>query len=300
MPLFFYVGGYSHLVAWRRAQAKGEHLGSFVLRRLRGLAVPTLSLLGVWIALGIALGAIFNLRWIGRAVFLVVSPLWFMGVYLMLIALLPVFLWLHERWDTVVLVFLAAIAGAVDIIRFRYGYEWLGIVNMIAVWALCHQLGFFYERLVHAARRADWTLLWAGLAALCGLVASGLYPGSMVGVPGETSNMAPPTLCIVALVAFQAGVAEVLRPRVELRLQRPRWQRSERDHQQVLDAAVPLPHHRHGVAPCAAVAGNRSGNANPHSAAFCSRSPPRSCGMELRVRRGRPLPGAGLGSSPPG
>lgn len=225
MPLFFYVGGYSHLVAWRRAQAKGEHLGSFVLRRLRGLAVPALSLLGVWIALGIALGAIFDLRWIGRAVFLVVSPLWFMGVYLMLIALLPVFLWLHERWDTVVLVFLAAIAGAVDIIRFRYGYEWLGIVNMIAVWALCHQLGFFYERLVHAARRADWTLLWAGLAALCGLVASGLYPGSMVGVPGETSNMAPPTLCIVALVAFQAGVAEVLRPRVELRLQRPRWQR---------------------------------------------------------------------------
>ena len=67
MPLFFYVGGYSHLVAWRRAQAKGEHLGSFVLRRLRGLAVPALSLLGVWIALGIALGAIFNLRWIGRA-----------------------------------------------------------------------------------------------------------------------------------------------------------------------------------------------------------------------------------------
>ena len=23
MPLFFYVGGYSHLVAWRRAQARG-------------------------------------------------------------------------------------------------------------------------------------------------------------------------------------------------------------------------------------------------------------------------------------
>ncbi len=223
MPLFFYVGGYSHLVAWRRAQARGEHLRGFVVRRMRGLAVPALALLGVWTALGVALGAIFNLQWIGRAVLLVVSPLWFMGVYLMLIALLPVFLWLHERWDTVVLVFLAAIAGAVDILRFRYGYEWLGIVNMIAVWALCHQLGFFYERLVHAARRVDWTLLWAGLAALAGLVGSGLYPGSMVGVPGETSNMAPPTLSIVALVAFQAGLAEVLRPRISARLQRPRW-----------------------------------------------------------------------------
>ena len=223
MPLFFYVGGYSHLVAWRSAQRDGQRLGGFVMRRIKRLAVPALALLAVWTAAGIALGIIFDLEWIGRAVLLVVSPLWFMGVYLMLVALLPVFLWLHERWDSIVLVFLAATAGAVDILRFRYDLEWLGIVNMVAVWALCHQLGFFYERLIHAARRVDWTLLWAGLAGLAGLVGSGLYPGSMVGVPGETSNMAPPTLCIVALVLFQAGVAEVIRPKVQARLVRPRW-----------------------------------------------------------------------------
>jgi peptidoglycan/LPS O-acetylase OafA/YrhL len=225
MPLFFYVGGYSHLTAWQRAQGRGEHLGSFVTRRLRRLAVPAAALLVVWIALGITLGAIFNLRWIGRAVELVVSPLWFMAVYLMLVALLPVFLWLHRRWDTTVLVFLAAIAGAVDIARFRYHHEWLGLINMMAVWGLCHQLGFFYDRIVSALRRTDWTLLWAGLAALAGLVGSGIYPGSMVGVPGERSNMAPPTLCIVALVLFQAGVAEILRPGMETRLARPRWKR---------------------------------------------------------------------------
>jgi hypothetical protein len=86
-------------------------------------------------------------------------------------------------------------------------------------------LGFFYDRLVAATRRTDWTLLWAGLFALAGLVGSGLYPGSMVGVPGERSNMAPPTLTIVALVLFQAGVAEVLRPRLEQRLTKPRWSR---------------------------------------------------------------------------
>jgi hypothetical protein len=44
----------------------------------------------------------------------------------------------------------------------------------------------------------DWSLLLAGLFGLAGLVGSGLYPGSMVGVPGERSNMAPPTLCIIA------------------------------------------------------------------------------------------------------
>ena len=56
-----------------------------------------------------------------------------------------------------------------------------------------------------------------------GLVGSGLYPGSMVGVPGETSNMAPPTMCIVALLFFQAGVIEIIRPWVQERLIRPGW-----------------------------------------------------------------------------
>ncbi|MEO7398669.1 MAG: acyltransferase, partial [Ilumatobacteraceae bacterium] len=138
---------------------------------------------------------------------------------------LPVFLWLHRRFDVIVLVWLGGLAGAVDILRFRYGYEWLGLINMVFVWGLCHQLGFFYDRLVAATRRTDWALLWAGLFGLSALVASRLYPGSMVGVPGETSNMAPPTLCIVALVLFQAGVAEALRPWMQARLGRPRWSR---------------------------------------------------------------------------
>ncbi len=75
----------------------------------------------------------------------------------MLVLLLPVMLWLHERFDTIVLVVLAGVAGAVDIIRFREGIEWLGLVNMVLVWGLCHQLGFFYERIVAAAanRRLD-------------------------------------------------------------------------------------------------------------------------------------------------
>jgi hypothetical protein len=224
MPLFFYVGGYSHLSAWQRARARGDGLDRFVTVRLRRLAVPALTLLVVWITIGIVVTATFDAQWVWRAVKLVVSPLWFMGVYLMLVALLPVFLWLHDRFDSIVLVWMAAIAAGIDIVRFRYDHPWVGLVNMVVVWGLCHQLGFFYHRLVDAHRRVDWTLFWAGLAGLGGLVLSGLYPGSMVGVPGETSNMAPPTLCIVALVLFQAGVAEVIRPAVTRRLSRPRWQ----------------------------------------------------------------------------
>jgi peptidoglycan/LPS O-acetylase OafA/YrhL len=225
LPLFFYVGGYSHLKAWEKAQERGDRIWTFVGHRIRRLAVPALALLAVWVAAGIVLSTVFDIGWIQRAVTLVISPLWFLAVYLMLVALLPLALWLHRRFDTIVLVWLAALAGGVDILRFRYHHETLALINMVFVWGLCHQLGFFYDRIVAAVRRTDYTMMWAGLAGLAGFVFSGLYPGSMVGVPGQASNIAPPTLCIVALVLFQAGVAEVIRPWMEVRLVRPRWER---------------------------------------------------------------------------
>ncbi|QWF77948.1 acyltransferase family protein [Amycolatopsis sp. CA-230715] len=226
MPLFFYVGGFAHLASWERARAAGTSLGSYVLSHVKHLVVPATLLAGTWAALGVVLGLLFRLDWIGNAVMLVISPLWFLGVYVALIALLPVSLWLHRRFDLLALVWLGGIALAVDVLRFRYGLSALGWVNMAAVWMLAHQAGFFYRRLVDAPRRLDLSLLWAGLFALAGLVFSGLYPGSMVGVPGDRwSNMAPPTFVIVALLAFQIGFAEVIRPSMERRLARPRWHR---------------------------------------------------------------------------
>ena len=226
MPLFFYIGGYAHLTSWTRAQARGVSIWSFTGRRLRQLAVPALSLFAVWLVLGSVLGAVFDLTWVGRAVFLVASPRWFIAINLVLVALLPIAIRLHQRFDSIVIVFLAGAALAVDIARFRYDLEWLGMANMLFVWGLCHQLGFFYDRIVALHRRIDRTLLWAGLFGLAGLVFSGLDPGSMVGAPGERSNMAPPSICIVALVAFQAGVVEIIRPAMQRRLARARWQRA--------------------------------------------------------------------------
>jgi hypothetical protein len=225
MPLFFYVGGYGHLRSWDRARDRGQSIWTLVGSRLKRLAVPTLMLLGVWIVIGIVVSAALDWTWTWRAVKLVVSPLWFMGVYLMLVLALPVAIWLHERFDTIVLVTLAGIAGLVDVFRFRYDVPELGWINMIVVWGLCHQLGFFYERIVTSRRTVDWTLLIGGGLALAALVSSGLYPGSMVGVPGETSNMAPPTVCIVALVLLQAGILEIIRPAFEMRLERLTWAR---------------------------------------------------------------------------
>lgn len=223
MPMFFYVGGYGHLRSWQKAQSDGRSVWQLVGDRAKRLAIPALALLGVWIVIGFILTLTFDPPWVWRAVKLVVSPLWFMAVYLMLVLLLPVALWLHRRFDTVAIVVLAGIAGLIDVARFRYDWDWLGLVNMVVIWGLCHQLGFFYERIVAARRTLDWTMLLGGAFGLAGLVGSGLYPGSMVGVPGERSNMAPPTLCIVALVFLQAGLVEILRPALAHRLDAGGW-----------------------------------------------------------------------------
>ncbi|MFR9802883.1 acyltransferase family protein [Pseudonocardia sp. RS010] len=226
LPLFFFVGGYVHLLAWHRARARGEHLGHFVWRNLRKLAVPALVLGTVWLGLGLGLSAAFDLHWLLRAVLLVISPLWFIGVYLLLIALIPVWFGLLRRFGVVAVVWVVGLVVIVDILRFRAGFAEPAYLNLVLVWGLAFMSGFFYEDLVRAPRQVDAALLWAGLFGLVGLVFSGLYPGSMVGVPGEpTSNMAPPTLCIVALLAFQVGVAEMVRPAVERRLERPRPRR---------------------------------------------------------------------------
>jgi hypothetical protein len=229
LPLFFFVGGYAHQQAWRAQQASGLPLGTFVRRRISSLARPALALFAAWWVIGAVVVALFELDGIPRTVQLILSPLWFLAVYLLLIALFPLADRLHRRFDLLVLVWGAAAAGLIDVARFAHGWRWLGWLNMVVVWGLCHQLGFFYRRLVDAGRRVAWSLLWAGLFGLVALVGSGLYPGSMVGVPGERfSNMAPPTVSIVALVTFQVGVVLLLRDAVQERLRtRARWSRTQ-------------------------------------------------------------------------
>lgn len=225
MPLFFFVGGFSNLMAWRSRQARGATIGSFVWDRVKQLAVPSLALAGTWALLGVLVSLRYHGAWIANAVLLVISPLWFIAAYLVIIALFPIFEWLHERFDVVVLVVLIGLAWLVDVARFKHGWNTFAMVNMILVWGAAHQLGFFYERIVTAHRRVAWSLAIGGLGALSAFVYSDVYPGSMVGVPGDKfSNMAPPTMCIVALVFFQAGIAALIRDRVLDRLETSeRW-----------------------------------------------------------------------------
>lgn len=219
MPLFFWVGGFVHSRAWK----PGASYGAFLRRRLGRLVVPAAVAIAVIGAVGLVVNQVLGSpEWLPRALILVLSPLWFLGVYVLLVLATPLAAAAHRRFGEVAPVTLIGLAAIADVLRFRFGIGAASLLAWVAVWGFAHQLGFFYERLIAAPRRLAWSLALGGFYALVALTTSGHYPRSMVGVPGERiSNMAPPTICIVALCVLQVGVAVLVRPSALRLLARP-------------------------------------------------------------------------------
>ncbi len=225
MPVFFFVGGYAHRLAFDDYVPGTSR--RFLARRIRRLLVPALGLVAVWIGVGFVLQQTLDAEWTWPAVILILSPLWFLVVYLVLVAIAPLAIRAHWRWGELVVVWLVGLAAVLDVLRFSHGQGWAAWLNFLVIWGLAHQLGFFYDRLAAAPKRVAWMFTWAGLFALIALTNMGFYPRSVVGVPGERfSNMGPPTLAIVALIMLQVGLVLVLRDWVLTQLEtNDRWQR---------------------------------------------------------------------------
>jgi hypothetical protein len=224
MPLFFFVGGLANLVSARRARGWAGFVGGRAARLLR----PTVAFLAVWTVAAAALGAAGVPEAVLRpATRLVVQPLWFLGLYLLVVALAPAMLRLHRRFGPAVAVWLALAAATADLAGRAGlpGLERLDDLNFLLVWLFAHQLGFLYAdgTLPGWPRRAHLAMVAGGLAALTVLTASGAWPRSMVGLPGDpVSNMNPPSLCIVALTVWLVGPAMLVRAPVTRWLHRPR------------------------------------------------------------------------------
>ncbi|MFC9638152.1 acyltransferase [Streptomyces mirabilis] len=230
MPVFFFVGGFSHALSYRSLRRKagenGENGGAalysvFLRARLQRLLRPTVVFIGVWGALALALqlagreGGLLDV-----SLRLVAQPLWFIGIYLAMVAFTPPLLRLHERYGWGAFGGLAAAAGLVDVLRFGFGVPYVEFLNFAFVWLAVHQLGFLRA---DGKLRRPHLLAGAGLAGAVLLVAYGPYPLSMVGMPGEKiSNMAPPTFALLCHGLWLVGGVESLRGPARRWLRRPR------------------------------------------------------------------------------
>ncbi|MGW7070929.1 acyltransferase family protein [Streptomyces sp. NPDC054855] len=226
MPVFFFVGGFSHALSYRSLSRKASEGGgsvysAFLRARLQRLLRPTMVFIGVW---GIAALAV-QLTGEGGALLdvtlrLVAQPLWFIGIYLAMVAFTPPLLRLHERYGWGAFGGLVLAAGAVDLARFAFGVPYVEFLNFAFVWLAVHQLGFLRA---DGRLRMPAAMAGAGLAGAAALVAFGPYPLSMVGMPGErVSNMAPPTFALLCHGVWLVGAVELLRGPATRWLARPR------------------------------------------------------------------------------
>jgi len=219
MPLFFLVGGFSNAIGWRSSEgAYADWLG----QRLRRLVVPTLPLIALWAGIGLA-GPAFgldpSLLRSGSQVALV--PLWFLAVYVLMVAATPFTLRLWSRFGIGGVAALTAGAFAVDTLR-RATSVHTGFANYLFVWTAIYLLGHAWHDGFFADRRRFLLLAAGGGAMLFGLTLAGPYHVSMVGVPGvEFGNTAPPSAALLTLGFAQIGIALALESPVRRILERP-------------------------------------------------------------------------------
>jgi peptidoglycan/LPS O-acetylase OafA/YrhL len=218
LAVFFLVGGYAAARSYR-----GGYL-PWLRKRLIRLARPVAALVAVWIPVtaGMLLAGV-PATTVHTVLFLVISPLWFLGVYAGLTALTPFALWLVRRFGASAVIFPVSLVAAADLLRFGlHGPSWVGWVNLPAGWLVPYLLGIAWAQGSLRGRRVPALMLAGGAAATAALIAWAHYPASMVGVNGaHISNLNPPTLAAVAFGIAQCGLALLLRDRLARLMRRP-------------------------------------------------------------------------------
>ncbi len=214
MPLFFVAGGFANLASWRGVRRRGGGYATYAYVRVTRLMRPTLVfvtaaplVLFVLPAVGVGSGEV------GLTGGLLGQPLWFLGVYVLVTALAPAFAAWHERRPVTALMWLGLMAVGTDVARFA-GYEQVGYLNFGFVWLFAQQLGFWYADGRRLPRRVLWAMLAGSIGVLAILTGPGPYPLSMVGLPGEMSNMNPPTVCLLVLTVGQVAALVLVRRRL--------------------------------------------------------------------------------------
>lgn len=179
------------------------------MRRLAGPAAALLAAVAVVVVVSGLVGAPQSL--VVRIVTITVTPLWFLGVHVVLSAATPWLMRIDARlggW---------AVAGAallgIPLAEITPGTAGEPLCVLVSWWAPW-QLGIAMAR-QPLQRGAALVLLGAGAAAVLALVASGVVPPTAVGVPGaDRSNLAPPSVATIALALAQAGAAALALPRL--------------------------------------------------------------------------------------
>lgn len=214
MPLFFLVGGFSNGVSWSANRRDHSTYSHWFTSRFKRLIYPVLPLFLIWTMFamfGTLAGVERNI--VAMAAQLALIPVWFLSVYIMITALVPLSyaLWGKMGIGSFFLFVLGAII--VDILTLVLHVSHINFLNFAFVWLAVHQLGYAWNEGYFTNPIRAFSMGVIGLAALIAFVFYGPYPVAMIGVPGiDLSNSMPPTLALLALGIMQTGFALALEP----------------------------------------------------------------------------------------
>ncbi|MCW2288986.1 acyltransferase-like protein [Leucobacter luti] len=213
MPLFFILGGFASATHFRRMRQRGIGAADYVALRLRRLLpVPLAAALAVATVLSAMTLTGLSPELVATAGWRISQPLWFLGVYVLCSACVPLALRAHERAPRCALAVLGGAVLLVDGVRFATGIDALGFANLLFVWLFVQQLGFWLaDGRAPKLRLAGW--------AVAGIVALMLIGASPVNL-FEALN--PPTAPLALLGVVQFAVFARLRPRLAQWAELPR------------------------------------------------------------------------------
>jgi peptidoglycan/LPS O-acetylase OafA/YrhL len=219
MPLFFVIGGFAGVVAYRRQRERGGTASGFVAARVHRLLRPAMVAVGVVGSALVVLVAVgVPLELVGVAGFRYAQPLWFLGVFLLCQALLPALSALHDRAPLRTLAVLAAAALAVDAVRSSTGIDGIGFINLAFVWLTLQQFGFFFaDGAVDALSRRTRVVIALGAAGvLVFAFTTGVYSPDLI------ANINPPTGALLLVGIVHLSLLSLFRDRLSLLSAHPR------------------------------------------------------------------------------
>jgi fucose 4-O-acetylase-like acetyltransferase len=196
LPLFFLLAGAGLVRLASTRDSRGY------LTRLTRLSAPALPLIVAAMVLAVIAGALAGKDAGKAAGLLPIQLVWFLGVYLVLVAAAP--LLVRFSGSLAIAVWLVLILG-VDLLRVNVN-ELIGWANLILVWGLFAAIGTRLNRL-RAIRRpilAIGVIAFAAAAIIAIVV--GPYSPALISTDAVKgiSNLAPPTI-VLALV----GLAQI-------------------------------------------------------------------------------------------
>ncbi|MDG4771604.1 acyltransferase [Solwaraspora sp. WMMD792] len=217
LGLLFFAAGFAAARSGRSGRSTGSRPGELrtpggrqtpgELRALRGPLTGLAGGLALALVVGYLAGAPTGS--LVTVATLTVSPLWFLVVLLVLRAVSgPLLRGVRQGPERALVIVTPLVTAALTVVTAADVGHLPPVLAVFAAWLMPFLAGLLMAEYGPPPARCAVGLLVGGVAVLAVLTIVGGYPASAVGVPGQVrSNLNPPSLATLALVAAQVGAA---------------------------------------------------------------------------------------------